>query len=115
MSSGHWRAGVSSHDHYLASEAGKWKLENTDECWLPFSYVKALIKSHAAPGLWLKDAPEPTIGINHVLIRVLRTEIRQTDIHIFAWNECARHTIPDPMTKGLELVKDTSEVCDRVK
>ena len=114
MSIGHWRAGVSSHDHYLASEAGKWKLENTDECWLPFSSVKALIKSHAAPGLWLQDAPEPTIGINDVLIRVLRTGICGTDIHIFDWNDWARQTIPVPMTIGHEFVGEIVEVGSNV-
>src|SRR5881409_663940 len=114
MSSGHWRAGVSSHDHYLASEAGKWKLENTDECWLPFSSVKALVKTEAKPGLWLQNLPEPTIGINDVLIRVLRTGICGTDLHIFEWNDWARHTIPLPMTIGHEFAGEIVETGSNV-
>ena len=52
--------------------------------------LKALVKSHAKPGLWLEDIPEPAIGINDVLIRVLRTGICGTDVHIFDWNEWAQ-------------------------
>ena len=66
--------------------------------------MKALVKAQAEPGLWLQDIPEPTIGINDVLIRVLRTGICGTDIHIFDWDEWARQTIPVPMTIGHEFV-----------
>src|SRR5262245_55431691 len=62
--------------------------------------VKALVKASAEPGLWLRDVPEPTIGINDVLIRVLRTGICGTDLHIFDWNEWAQQTIPVPMVIG---------------
>ena len=66
--------------------------------------MKALVKAQAEPGLWLQDIPEPTIGINDVLIRVLRTGICGTDIHIFDWDEWARQTIPVPMAIGHEFV-----------
>lgn len=66
--------------------------------------MKAIVKSHARPGLWLEDIPEPVIGINDVLIRVLRTGICGTDIHIDDWNEWAQQTIPVPMTIGHEFV-----------
>ena len=66
--------------------------------------MKALVKSKAQPGLWLEDIPEPTIGINDVLIRVLRTGICGSDIHIYDWNEWAQQTIPVPMAIGHEFV-----------
>jgi len=66
--------------------------------------VKALVKARAERGLWLQDVPEPTFGINDILIRVLRTGICGTDVHIYEWNEWARQTIPVPMTIGHEFV-----------
>src|SRR5262245_63432025 len=72
--------------------------------------VKALVKAQASPGLWLQDVAEPSIGINDVLIRVLRTGICGTDLHIFDWNEWARQTIPIPMVIGHEFVGEIVEV-----
>src|SRR5262245_29603152 len=72
--------------------------------------VKALVKTAAEPGLWLRDVPEPTIGINDVLIRVLRTGICGTDLHIFDWNEWAQQTIPVPMVIGHEFVGEIVDV-----
>ncbi len=66
--------------------------------------MKALVKSKAARGLWLADVPEPAIGINDVLIRVLKTGICGTDLHIFEWDDWARQTIPVPLTIGHEFV-----------
>jgi threonine 3-dehydrogenase len=66
--------------------------------------VKALVKTRAEKGLWLKDVPEPSIGINDVLIRVLRTGICGTDVHIFDWNQWAQKTIPVPLVIGHEFV-----------
>jgi threonine 3-dehydrogenase len=76
--------------------------------------VKALVKAHLEPGLWLQDIPEPTIGINDILIRVLRTGICGTDVHIFDWNEWARQTIPVPMVIGHEFVGEIVEVGSNV-
>src|SRR5262245_2784094 len=76
--------------------------------------VKALVKAQASPGLWLQDVAEPSIGINDVLIRVLRAGICGTDIHIFDWNEWARQTIPVPMTVGHEFVGEIVEVGSNV-
>src|SRR5690348_11142772 len=76
--------------------------------------MKALVKAHAKPGIWLQDVPEPTIGINDVLIRVLRTGICGTDVHIFDWNDWARKTIPVPMTIGHEFVGEIVEVGSNV-
>jgi threonine 3-dehydrogenase len=76
--------------------------------------LKALVKALAEPGLWLQDVPEPTIGINDVLIRVLRTGICGTDVHIFDWNEWARQTIPVPMVIGHEFVGEIVAVGSNV-
>jgi threonine 3-dehydrogenase len=72
--------------------------------------VKALVKSKPAPGLWLDDIQVPSIGINDVLIRVLRTGICGTDVHIYNWDEWARKTIPVPMAIGHEFVGRIVEV-----
>jgi threonine 3-dehydrogenase len=66
--------------------------------------MKALVKSKREPGLWLQDVPEPTIGINDVLIRVRRAGICGTDLHIYNWDEWAQRTIPVPMVIGHEFV-----------
>jgi threonine 3-dehydrogenase len=66
--------------------------------------MKALVKRKAEPGLWLEDVPRPDIGINDVLIRVERTGICGTDLHIYKWDDWARKTIPVPMVVGHEFV-----------
>ncbi|WP_348263722.1 L-threonine 3-dehydrogenase [Telmatobacter sp. DSM 110680] len=66
--------------------------------------MKALVKSRAERGLWLEDIPEPAMGINDVLIRVLYTGICGTDVHIYNWDEWAQKTIPVPMAIGHEFV-----------
>jgi threonine 3-dehydrogenase len=76
--------------------------------------VKALAKSEAGPGIWLIDAPEPEVGINDVLIRVLRTGICGTDLHIRAWDAWAERTIPVPMVVGHEFVGEVIAVGSNV-
>src|SRR5258708_8613113 len=66
--------------------------------------MRALVKSKAAPGLWLEDIERPAPDINDVLIRVLRTGICGTDVHIYKWDEGAQKTIPVPMAVGHEFV-----------
>jgi threonine 3-dehydrogenase len=66
--------------------------------------MKALAKLKRERGLWLTDVPEPEIGINDVLIRVKKTGICGTDLHIYNWDEWAQKTIPVPMTTGHEFV-----------
>jgi threonine 3-dehydrogenase len=66
--------------------------------------MQALVKSKREPGLWLGEVDVPKIGINDVLIKVLRTGICGTDVHIYRWDEWARETIPVPMTIGHEFV-----------
>ena len=66
--------------------------------------MQALVKSRREPGLWLGEVDVPKIGINDVLIKVLRTGICGTDLHIYKWDEWAQETIPVPMTIGHEFV-----------
>ena len=64
--------------------------------------MKALVKEKPEPGLWLEEQPTPEIGPDDVLVRVRKTGICGTDIHIFNWDEWAQKTIPTPMTIGHE-------------
>jgi threonine 3-dehydrogenase len=66
--------------------------------------MKALVKARAEEGLWLEDLPEPEIGINDVLIRVRKTGLCGTDLHIYGWDAWAQKTIPVPMAIGHEFV-----------
>ena len=72
--------------------------------------MKALVKSRAERGLWLTDVPEPRPGINDVLMRVHRTGICGTDLHIYKWDEWAAKTIPVPLVVGHEFVGEIVEV-----
>jgi threonine 3-dehydrogenase len=76
--------------------------------------MKALVKAHSEPGLWLADIEEPTIGINDVLIQVLRTGICGTDLHIYNWDDWSKKTIPVPMTIGHEFVGRVAKVGSNV-
>jgi threonine 3-dehydrogenase len=77
--------------------------------------MKALVKRERKPGLWLEDVPEPSIGINDVLIHVNRTGICGTDVHIYKWDEWAQKTIPVPMVVGHEFVGEVVRVGSNVK
>ena len=72
--------------------------------------MPALVKRRREPGLWLEDVPVPTIGINDVLIEVLRTGICGTDLHIYKWDAWAQKTIPVPLVVGHEFVGRIVEV-----
>ncbi|MFN2289282.1 MAG: L-threonine 3-dehydrogenase [Chromatocurvus sp.] len=76
--------------------------------------MQALVKSDATPGLTLSNVPEPRPGINDVLIKVRRTAICGTDMHIFNWDDWAQKTIPVPMTVGHEFVGEIVEVGSNV-
>src|SRR5438046_3993157 len=76
--------------------------------------VKALVKRKAEPGLWLEDVPRPDMGINDVLIKVDRTGICGTDVHIYNWDDWARKTIPVPMVVGHEFVGEIVAVGSNV-
>lgn len=76
--------------------------------------MKALVKRESKPGLWLEDVPKPSIGINDVLIKIDRTGICGTDIHIYKWDDWAQKTIPVPMVVGHEFVGEITEVGSNV-
>jgi threonine 3-dehydrogenase len=77
--------------------------------------VKALIKREAAPGLWLEDVPEPGIGIDDVLIRIRKSSICGTDVHIYNWDAWAQKTIPAPLVIGHEFVGVVEAVGSNVR
>ncbi len=72
--------------------------------------MKALVKAEAGPGLVLKDVPEPRPGPGDVLIRVLRTGVCGTDLHIYDWDHWAQQTIEPPLVVGHEFVGEVVEV-----
>jgi threonine 3-dehydrogenase len=72
--------------------------------------MQALVKTHAAPGLELRDVPVPTVGINDVLVRVHKTGICGTDLHIESWDAWAQGAITTPLTVGHEFVGEVVEV-----
>jgi threonine 3-dehydrogenase len=78
------------------------------------STMQALVKREAAEGLWLEEVPIPDYGINDVLIRVDRTGICGTDLHIYKWDAWAQKTIPVPMVVGHEFVGEIVEVGSNV-
>lgn len=72
--------------------------------------MKALVKKHAREGLWLEDVPAPEVGNNDVLVKIQKTAICGTDVHIYNWDEWAQKTIPVPMTIGHEFAGVVAEV-----
>jgi len=77
--------------------------------------MQALVKKRAEAGLWLEEVLVPEIGINDVLIRVLRTGICGTDVHIYNWDAWARKSIPVPLVIGHEFVGRIVEVGSNVR
>jgi len=76
--------------------------------------MKALVKNRAEVGLWKDEVPEPEPGINDVLIRVQKTGICGTDLHIYEWDEWARKAIPVPLVIGHEFVGEVAAVGSNV-
>jgi threonine 3-dehydrogenase len=76
--------------------------------------MKALVKRHAKEGLWLEDMPEPEVGNNDVLVKIKKTAICGTDIHIYNWDEWAQKTIPIPMITGHEYAGEIAELGSNV-
>lgn len=77
--------------------------------------MKALVKSRPEKGLWLEDVPIPEIGYNEVLIKIEKTAICGTDVHIYNWDAWSRKTIPVPMHIGHEFVGTLEKVGSHVK
>jgi threonine 3-dehydrogenase len=77
--------------------------------------MKGLVKKYAQPGLWLDDTPMPEVGINDVLIKIRKTAICGTDVHIWNWDAWAQKTIPAPMTIGHEFVGTVAAIGSNVR
>jgi threonine 3-dehydrogenase len=77
--------------------------------------MKALVKAKAEPGIWMHDVPIPEIGPDDVLIKVHKTAICGTDIHIYSWDEWAQKTIPVPMVVGHEFGGEIAEMGANVR
>jgi len=76
--------------------------------------VKALVKARREPGLWLEEVPAPEIGPNDALVRVKKTGICGTDLHIYRWDEWSQRTIPVPMVVGHECAGEVQAVGSHV-
>ena len=66
--------------------------------------MKALVKKEPMKGIWMQDVPVPEVGVNDVLIKIKKTAICGTDLHIYKWDEWSQKTIKTPMTIGHEYV-----------
>ena len=74
--------------------------------------MKALVKAKAEPGLWLEERPVPSVGPFDALVKVNKTGICGTDIHIYNWDEWAQRTIPVPLVVGHEYSGVIAELDD---
>jgi threonine 3-dehydrogenase len=77
--------------------------------------MRALVKAKSEPGLWLLDQPKPEFGPDDVLVRVRKTGICGTDIHIYNWDEWAQRTVPTPMIVGHEYAGEIAEIGANVR
>ncbi len=78
-------------------------------------HMKALVKREDAPGLWLEEVPRPVPRARDVLIKIDRTGICGTDLHIYKWDDWARKTVPFPLVVGHEFVGEIVEIGADVK
>jgi len=72
--------------------------------------MKALVKKKSEPGIWMEDAPMPHVGHNDVLIKIGKTAICGTDVHIYNWDAWSQATIPVPMIIGHEFIGEIVEM-----
>lgn len=77
--------------------------------------MKALVKLKAEEGIWLTEVARPEVGHNDVLIKIKKTAICGTDIHIYNWDDWAKQTIPVPLTIGHEFVGEVVEIGKEVR
>ncbi|WP_411359977.1 L-threonine 3-dehydrogenase [Pseudidiomarina salilacus] len=77
--------------------------------------MKALAKLHAEPGIWMTDAEKPEYGYNDLLIKIKKTAICGTDVHIYKWDDWSQKTIPVPMVVGHEYVGVVEAMGDGVR
>lgn len=72
--------------------------------------MKAICKSKPEPGLWLEDVPTPDVGTNDVLIKIIKTAICGTDLHIYHWDKWSQETLSPPLVIGHEFVGIVEDV-----
>ena len=77
--------------------------------------MKALVKLRPEKGIWMQEIPVPEIGVNDVLIKIIKTSICGTDLHIYKWDDWAQKTIKPPMTIGHEYVGEIVDMGSGVK
>ncbi|MEW9798045.1 L-threonine 3-dehydrogenase [Alteromonas sp. CYL-A6] len=77
--------------------------------------MKSLVKLHREPGIWLQDSPKPEMGHNDLLIKIRKTAICGTDMHIYNWDEWSQQTIPVPMIVGHEYVGEVVDMGQEVR
>lgn len=77
--------------------------------------MKSLVKAKAERGIWLEDTPKPEVGHNDLLIKIRKTAICGTDMHIYNWDEWSQQTIPVPMVVGHEYVGEVVGMGQEVK
>lgn len=77
--------------------------------------MKSLAKLHREPGIWMQDNPMPEVGHNDLLIKIRKTAICGTDMHIFHWDEWSQKTIPVPMIVGHEYVGEVVDMGSEVQ
>ncbi|MBQ0269517.1 L-threonine 3-dehydrogenase [Providencia huaxiensis] len=77
--------------------------------------MKALSKLKAEPGIWMTDVPKPELGHNDVMIKIRKTAICGTDVHIYNWDEWSQKTIPVPMAVGHEYIGEIVAIGQEVK
>ncbi|NUY55325.1 L-threonine 3-dehydrogenase [Salinivibrio sp. MA427] len=77
--------------------------------------MKALAKLKAEPGIWMTEAALPELGHNDLLIKIRKTAICGTDVHIYKWDEWSQNTIPVPMVVGHEYVGEVVGIGQEVK
>jgi len=77
--------------------------------------MKSLVKLKSEPGIWMQDTPVPSIGPNDVLIKIKKSAICGTDLHIYKWDEWAKKTIPVPMVVGHEYIGTIEKLGSEVK
>ena len=72
--------------------------------------MKSLVKAKREVGIWMEDIPEPSMGHNDVRIKIHKTAICGTDVHIYNWDQWAQDTIPTPMTIGHEFMGEVVDL-----
>lgn len=79
------------------------------------SLMKSLVKLKPEPGIWMSDTEKPVVGHNDLLIKINKTAICGTDMHIYHWDEWSQKTIPVPMVVGHEYAGEVVDMGQEVK